>query len=170
MHRRTGGRFSVTRMRLGATCVPRRSNWTSPFWPSAKTRTSTPNLTYLGEALSRIRIYREWSLGRDSPLRAAAEGRPSQRFPARRREKLGLGVKQVPRRASGKAASAGRFKQILRGHNRFPTLALKVARSNLFLQEGDRVIPATRLSDGTLRYLCLLAIPLPPTAAAPDMY
>jgi predicted ATPase len=28
----------------------------------------------------------------------------------------------------------------------------------VFLREGPRTIPATRLSDGTLRYLCLLAI------------
>ncbi len=35
----------------------------------------------------------------------------------------------------------------------------------VFIQEGDRIIPAARLSDGTLRYLCLLAIlchPKPP--------
>jgi predicted ATPase len=35
----------------------------------------------------------------------------------------------------------------------------------VFFTEGDFVIPATRLSDGTLRYLCLLAIlcdPSPP--------
>jgi predicted ATPase len=35
----------------------------------------------------------------------------------------------------------------------------------VFFTEGDFVIPATRLSDGTLRYLCLLAIlcdPEPP--------
>ncbi|MDD5037231.1 MAG: AAA family ATPase, partial [Methylococcaceae bacterium] len=35
----------------------------------------------------------------------------------------------------------------------------------VFLQEGGFVIPATRLSDGTLRFLCLLAIlchPSPP--------
>jgi predicted ATPase len=35
----------------------------------------------------------------------------------------------------------------------------------VFFTEGDFVIPATRLSDGTLRYLCLLAIlcdPAPP--------
>lgn len=35
----------------------------------------------------------------------------------------------------------------------------------VFLQEGNRTIPAVRLSDGTLRYLCLLAVlchPRPP--------
>ena len=35
----------------------------------------------------------------------------------------------------------------------------------VFLREGDITVPATRLSDGTLRYLCLLAIlchPKPP--------
>ncbi|HQX54044.1 MAG TPA: AAA family ATPase, partial [Planctomycetaceae bacterium] len=33
----------------------------------------------------------------------------------------------------------------------------------VFFTEGDFVIPATRLSDGTLRYLCLLAILCDPT-------
>ncbi len=33
----------------------------------------------------------------------------------------------------------------------------------VFLQEGDITIPATRLSDGTLRYLALLAILCDPT-------
>lgn len=33
----------------------------------------------------------------------------------------------------------------------------------VFLQEGKNMIPATRLSDGTLRYLCLLAILCHPT-------
>lgn len=33
----------------------------------------------------------------------------------------------------------------------------------VFLTEGDFVIPAGRLSDGTLRYLCLLAILCDPT-------
>ncbi|MNV58434.1 hypothetical protein D3C71_1508120 [compost metagenome] len=35
----------------------------------------------------------------------------------------------------------------------------------MFFQEGKYIVPATRLSDGTLRYLCLLAIlchPNPP--------
>jgi predicted ATPase len=33
----------------------------------------------------------------------------------------------------------------------------------VFFTEGDFTIPATRLSDGTLRYLCLLAILCDPT-------
>jgi predicted ATPase len=35
---------------------------------------------------------------------------------------------------------------------------VEAARVQLFLEEGDHSIPATRLSDGTLGYLCLLAI------------
>jgi predicted ATPase len=35
----------------------------------------------------------------------------------------------------------------------------------LYLTEGSRSVPAHRLSDGTLRYLCLLAILLDPGAA-----
>ena len=36
----------------------------------------------------------------------------------------------------------------------------------VFIQEGKVSIPATRLSDGTLRYLCLLAVSLRPESAA----
>ena len=36
----------------------------------------------------------------------------------------------------------------------------------LELREGERMIPAARLSDGTMRYLCLLAILLDPEPAA----
>src|SRR5208283_5302185 len=42
---------------------------------------------------------------------------------------------------------------------------VEAGRVQLFLEEGNYSIPATRLSDGTLRYLCLLAIlcdPEPP--------
>ena len=35
---------------------------------------------------------------------------------------------------------------------------VEVGSVQVFLQEGNVTIPATRLSDGTLRYLCLLAI------------
>ena len=40
---------------------------------------------------------------------------------------------------------------------------------NVYLREGDITISATRLSDGTIRYLCLLAIlchPEPPALCA----
>ena len=36
----------------------------------------------------------------------------------------------------------------------------------VYFQEGDYTIPASRLSDGSLRYLCLLAILLDPEPPA----
>ena len=55
-----------------------------------------PELTYLGEALSRIRIYREWSLGRDSPLRLPQKADLPDDFLQEDGKKLSLGVKQLP--------------------------------------------------------------------------
>ena len=56
-----------------------------------------PELMYLGEELSRIRIYREWSLGRDSPLRLPQKPDLPNDFLQEDGEKLSLGVKQFPR-------------------------------------------------------------------------
>ena len=55
-----------------------------------------PKLTYLGEALSRIRIYREWSLGRDSHC-VCRRSPISPTISCKKTEKLSLGVTQVPR-------------------------------------------------------------------------
>ncbi|HND18819.1 MAG TPA: AAA family ATPase, partial [Acidobacteriota bacterium] len=42
-------------------------------------------------------------------------------------------------------------------------ISVEGATAQVFLTEGEFTIPATRLSDGTLRYLCLLAILCDPT-------
>ena len=56
------------------------------------------------------------------------------------------------------------LKDLYDGINDFD-VSIEGGTVQVFFTEGDFVIPATRLSDGTLRYLCLLAIlcdPEPP--------
>ena len=123
-----------------------------------------PELTYLGEALSRIRIYREWSLGRDSPLRLPQKPDLPNDFLQEDGENLAL----VLNRFQGESAvkrrlldALGKFYEGITGFY----VRIEGGTAQLFLEEGDVVIPATRLSDGTLRYLCLLAVlchPQPP--------
>ena len=123
-----------------------------------------PELTYLGEALSRIRIYREWSLGRDSPLRLPQKADLPNDFLQEDGENLAL----VLNRFQGEPAVKRRLLDALgKFYEGITDFHVKIEGSTvqLFLQEGDVVIPATRLSDGTLRYLCLLAVlchPQPP--------
>ena len=123
-----------------------------------------PELTYLGEALSRIRIYREWSLGRDSPLRLPQKADLPNDFLQEDGKNLAL----VLNRFQGEPAVKRRLLDALsKFYEGITDFHVKIEGSTvqLFLEEGDVVIPATRLSDGTLRYLCLLAVlchPQPP--------
>ena len=123
-----------------------------------------PELTYLGEALSCIRIYREWSLGRDSPLRLPQKADLPNDFLQEDGKNLAL----VLNRFQGEPAVKRRLLDALnKFYEGITDFHVKIEGSTvqLFLEEGDVVIPATRLSDGTLRYLCLLAVlchPQPP--------
>jgi len=78
---------------------------------------------------------------------------------------LGLFLGRLKTRfpAAKRAILAG-LRDLYEGINDFNVMT-EGGTVQVFFDEGDFVIPATRLSDGTLRYLCLLAIlcdPEPP--------
>lgn len=123
-----------------------------------------PELTYLGETLSRIRIYREWSLGRDSPLRLPQKADLPNDFLQEDGKNLALVLNRFQGEPAVKRRLLDALSKFYEGITDF-YVNIEGSTVQLFLQEGDMVIPATRLSDGTLRYLCLLAIlchPQPP--------
>ena len=123
-----------------------------------------PELTYLGETLSRIRIYREWSLGRDSPLRLPQKADLSNDFLQEDGKNLALVLNRFQGEPAVKRRLLDALSKFYEGITDF-YVNIEGSTVQLFLLEGDMVIPATRLSDGTLRYLCLLAIlchPQPP--------
>ena len=121
-------------------------------------------LTYLGEALSRIRIYREWSLGRDSPLRLPQKADLPNDFLLEDGKNLALVLNSFQGKPAVKRRLLDALSKFYEGITDFH-VKIEGSTVQLFLEEGDVVIPATRLSDGTLRYLCLLSIlchPEPP--------
>ncbi len=123
-----------------------------------------PELTYLGEALSRIRIYREWSLGRDSPLRLPQKPDLPNDFLQEDGKNLALVLNSFQGKPAVKRRLLDALSKFYEGITDFH-VKIEGSTVQLFLEEGDVVIPATRLSDGTLRYLCLLAVlchPQPP--------
>ena len=123
-----------------------------------------PELTYLGEALSRIRIYREWSLGRDTPPRLLQKADLPNDFLQEDGKNLALVLNRFQSEPAVKRRVLDALHKLYEGITDF-YVNIEGGTVQLFLQEGDMVIPATRLSDGTLRYLCLLAIfchPQPP--------
>ena len=123
-----------------------------------------PELMYLGEALSRIRIYREWSLGRDSPLRLPQKADLPNDFLQEDGKNLALVLNSFQGKPAVKRRLLDALSKFYEGITDFH-VKIEGSTVQLFLEEGDVVIPATRLSDGTLRYLCLLSIlchPQPP--------
>ena len=123
-----------------------------------------PELTYLGEALSRIRIYREWSLGRDSPLRLPQKADLPNDFLQEDGKNLALVLNSFQGKPAVKRRLLDTLSKFYKGITDFH-VKIEGSTVQLFLEEGDVVLPATRLSDGTLRYLCLLSIlchPQPP--------
>lgn len=116
-----------------------------------------PELAHLSEVYENIRIYREWSFGRSSVFRSPQ----SADLPSDRLEEdfsnLGLFLNQLRGKPKTKKAIIERLRDLYEGLDDFD-VRIKGGTVEVFLTEGDFVIPASRLSDGTLRYLCLLAI------------
>ena len=120
-----------------------------------------PVLTWLGYSYSAIQIFREWTFGRSTPLR---QPQPTD-LPEDRllpdSQNLVLLLNQIEHHGSG------RFNNLLkRFFPRFERMSTRVSGGTLqfFLHEAgfSTPIPATRLSDGTLRFVALLATLLSP--------
>ena len=123
-----------------------------------------PVITGMSSRYERIRIYDAWESGRKSTIRMAQPADLRNDVLLEDYSNLGLFLNQI-----GTAPAYKR--QIIEGlrdlYPRFTEYEFIVAGNSaqIFVSEGDISIPATRLSDGTLRYLCLLAIlynPKPP--------
>ena len=116
-----------------------------------------PELTYLGHAFGRIRIYRDWSFGRYAPMRSPQR----TDLPNKRLEKdasnLGLVLNDLQRDPGSKKKFLAYLCNLYEGISDFG-VHIEGNTIQVFLEEGDIIVPATRLSDGTLRYLYLLAI------------
>ena len=118
-----------------------------------------PELTYLANQFGRMRIYREWDLGRLAPVRLPQ--RPDA-YPGELLEdasNLGLVLSNLLNQPLVKARILERMKDFYPSFNDV-NVAITGGAVQIFFHE-DRLrqpVPATRLSDGSLRYLCLLAV------------
>jgi predicted ATPase len=121
-----------------------------------------PVLAHLDSSYSRIAIYREWTFGRYTPPRQEQKADLRTDILMTTCENLALVLNKI--RPKGRRRLIEALKALYPEIQDF-NVQIEAARVQLFLEEGNYSIPATRLSDGTLRYLCLLAIlchPEPP--------
>ena len=115
-----------------------------------------PEVTWVGEALGSFRTFREWSFGRYVALRQAQRtDLPEDKLLPDNRN-LALVLNQVEH------DSAGRLNELVRRFfPRSERLSTRVLGGTVqfYLHESgfSAPIPATRLSDGTLRFIALLA-------------
>jgi predicted ATPase len=125
---------------------------------------SYPEITYLASMYERVRLYREWAFGRNTVFREPQKtdlrnDRLEEDF-----SNLGMFLNRLRRQSKVKAALLAGLRDLYEGLTDFD-ISIEGGTVQVFFMESDFTIPATRLSDGSLRYLCLLAIlcdPEPP--------
>ena len=119
-----------------------------------------PALKWLQVQYERISLYRNWSFGPSAPSRLGQSAHGRSDVLEDGGENLALVLSNFPGVAKRELIAS--LQELFDGVVDFHTPA-SGGNVLLFLEEdGGRMIPATRLSDGTLRYLSLLAILLHP--------
>ena len=116
-----------------------------------------PEITDLGKRFGRIRIYREWSFGRRTPVRQPQPSDLPNRFLAEDTSNLGLVLNRLRRTPPVKKRLLDAVRKLYDGMTDFDVM-VEGGTVQVFLEEDGIIVPAVRLSDGTLRYLCLLAV------------
>ncbi len=123
-----------------------------------------PELTYLADVFAKIRIYRDWTFGRQTAPRLPQKTDLPSDFLLENCQNLGLVLNKLGNIPAAKSVIVEALNALYPSVTDFG-VNIEGGSVQVFLHEGRFPIPATRLSDGTLRYLCLLAIlchPNPP--------
>lgn len=124
-----------------------------------------PEVTTAGARFKSIQIFREWGFGRSAALRSPQPANLPTDVLLPELVNLGLVLNDLEHRAAW-----GRFNELMgKFLPRYKRLSTKVSAGSVQVylhEDGLGVpVPATRLSDGTLRFLALLAIMLNPESA-----
>ncbi|AOY57173.1 MULTISPECIES: AAA family ATPase [Desulfococcus] len=124
-----------------------------------------PEITYLAQQFGNIKLYREWSFGRYTVPRLPQKADLPNNVLELDGSNLGLVLNRLRREPSVKNRLLKALRALYDGIDDYD-VHIEGGTVQVFFQEGRFTVPATRLSDGTLRYLCLLAIlchPSPPS-------
>ena len=120
---------------------------------------SYPELTYLAKQFGRMSFYREWNVGRDTPPRLPQLADLSQDHLLEDASNLGLVLSDLLNRPPVKHRILNRLRAFYPSVEDVVTSVTGGTVQIFFHEKGLRhPVPATRLSDGSMRYLCLLAV------------
>ena len=121
-----------------------------------------PELSLLAGVYEKIRIYREWAFGRNTVFRGPQKADMRNDRLEEDFSNIGLFLNRLRQTPKAKVAVLRGLRDLYDGVTDFD-ISIEGGTVQVFLTEGDFTIPATRLSDGTLRYLCLLAVLVDPS-------
>ena len=117
-----------------------------------------PRMTLLASIYNAIQIYGTWHFGRDAMLRRS---QPADSQGYRLEEdytNLGMVLNQMGTSPEAKQSIIEGLQELYEGFTSYEAVVNSGSVQIYFTEGKRRSIPATRLSDGTLRYLCLLAM------------
>lgn len=121
-----------------------------------------PEVTYLGRFFASFRLYRNWDFGPDSGVRDLFGAGQKNDFLEEDVSNLGLMLNKLRAEPSSKNELLKHLKMFYAGAEDILT-PIQGGLVDLRIEEGNgTTIPASRLSDGTLRWLSILTILLHP--------
>lgn len=121
-----------------------------------------PEITYLGNAFEKIQLYRDWTFGRYAVTRQPQKADLPNDWLESDASNLCLVLNRLRQDYEAKGKLLEALKKLYNGIEDYD-VRVEGGTVQVFFQEGRHSIPATRLSDGTLRYLSLLTILLHPS-------
>ena len=123
-----------------------------------------PEITDVGREFGRMRLYRHLHVGRDAPMRLPQRSDAPNNVLAEDGRNLGLVLNRLSRSLDVKQRLLKALRNLYAKLSDFHVnVNIEYSTVQVFIQEGNVSVPATRLSDGTLHYLCLLAVLCDPT-------
>lgn len=125
---------------------------------------SFPEVSAMGDRLREILIYRSWSFGPKAPMRGSCSVDEQSNLLLEDLSNLPARLMALKRTPQTKRRLLELLSEVAPGFHDIEVI-VEGGRLQLYLTEGGRNVPAHRLSDGTLRYLSLLAILLDPGPA-----
>ncbi len=120
---------------------------------------SYPELTYLADKFERMRFYREWNFEHGEPPRSPGRIDLPKKSLEEDASNLALVLNDLLNRPPVKREILERLRTFYQSVLDVTTDITTGEVQIFFHEEGlQHSVPATRLSDGSLRYLCLLAV------------
>jgi predicted ATPase len=120
-------------------------------------------VTWLGEQFARIQAFRDWALGRSSPLRKPQPADLPTDVLLANSDNLGLILNELQHVGACTEFNRLLFRFLPR-YERFSTrIQGNTVQFHLHETGLKTPVPATRLSDGTIRFMAILAVLLSPT-------